>query len=198
LWDSHVKDELVNHIDRKEIAAALEGREESARRDSISTSVKRIYFALPVFEGNKIVGVFRLSSAVPEFGTRISSIIFPFIIFSLVMAIAVSWAVYAISLSLSTSIGRLVDITQEGALLLSGPEAGETIAPEFVSLEKAIRAMTSELNYRLEQAKAEGARLEAILNGMSEAVFAKDSTLKLYLVNPRAMELFSIGKRDIK
>jgi len=197
LWDSHIKDELVNHIDRKEIAAALEGREESARRDSISTTVERIYFALPVFDGGKVIGVFRLSSAVPEFGMRISSIIFPFVIFSFVIAVAVFWAVYAISRSLSTSIGRLVDITQEGASLLSGPEAGETVSPEFVSLEKAIRAMTSELNFRLEQAKAEGARLEAILNGMSEAVFAMDSSLILHLVNPRAMELFNIGGKNI-
>ena len=197
LWDSHVKNGLVNHIDRKEIAAALEGREESARRDSISTNIKRIYFALPVFNDNKVIGVFRLSAAVPKFGMRISSIIFPFIIFSIIIAVSAFWAVYAISLSLSTSIGRLVDITQAGALLLSGPESGEPVSPEFVSLEKAIRAMTFELHFRLEQAKAEGARLEAILNGMSEAVFAMDSAFKLHLVNPRAMELFNIRGRNI-
>jgi len=197
LWDSHIKNGLVNHIDRKEIAAALEGREESARRDSISTKIKRIYFALPVFYNDNVIGVFRISSAVPEFGMRVSSIIFPFIVFSFIMAVAVFWAVYAISRSLSTSIGRLVDITQAGASLLSGPEAGEPVSPEFVSLEKAIRAMTSELYFRLEQATSEGARLEAILNGMSEAVFAMDSTLKLHLVNPRAMELFKIGSRNI-
>jgi two-component system phosphate regulon sensor histidine kinase PhoR len=197
MWDSHVKDGLVNHIDRKEIAAALEGKEESARRDSISTNTKRIYFAMPVFDGNNVIGVFRLSAAVPKFGMRISSIILPFIIFSFIMALAVFWAVYAISRSLSTSIGRLVDITQKGASLLSGPEAEKTVSPEFISLEKAIRAMTFELNLRLEQAKAESARLEAILNGMSEAVFAMDSSLKLHLVNPRAMELFKIGNRNI-
>jgi two-component system phosphate regulon sensor histidine kinase PhoR len=197
LWDSHVKNGLVNHIDRKEIAAALEGKEEGARRDSISTSIKRIYFALPVFDNDKVVGVLRLSAGIPEFGMRISSIIFPFIVFSLIMAVAVFWAVYAISRSLSTSIGRLVDITQAGASLLSGPEAGEPVAPEFVSLEKAIRAMTFELHFRLEQAKAEGARLETILNGMSEAVFATDSSLKLHLVNPRAMELFNISGKNI-
>ncbi|MDR2942880.1 MAG: PAS domain-containing protein [Treponema sp.] len=197
LWDSHVKTDLVNHIDRKEIASALEGKEESARRDSISTSKKRIYYALPAFDDDKVVGVFRLSAIVPEFGARISSIVFPFMTFSLIMATAVFWAVYAISSSLSSSIGRLVDITQAGASLLSGPEAGEPVAPEFVSLERAIRAMTFELHFRLEQAKAEGARLEAILNGMAEAVFAMDSDLKLHLVNPRAMELFNINRKNI-
>jgi two-component system phosphate regulon sensor histidine kinase PhoR len=80
---------------------------------------------------------------------------------------------------------------------LSGPEAGFPVAPEFQSLEKALRSVTAELNSRIEQAKAEGNRLEAILNGMSEAVFAVDSALKLHLVNPRARELFFLGDRDV-
>jgi two-component system phosphate regulon sensor histidine kinase PhoR len=58
--------------------------------------------------------------------------------------------------------------------------------------------MTWELNARFEQAKAEGSRLETILNGMSEAVFAMDSSLKLHLVNPKARELFNLGDNDIK
>jgi len=198
LWDSHVKDRLVNHIDRAEIVAALEGREESARRDSVTTGMKQIYYALPVFNDNNVpVGVFRLSISIPEFGLRISSIIFPFVVFAIIMIIALFWTIYAFSSSLSQSIGRLVNITQAGASLLSGPEAGEPVAQEFVSLEKAIRAMTLELNFRLEQAKAEGNRLEAILNGMSEALFAMDSSLNLHLVNPKAKEIFNLKGRDI-
>jgi two-component system phosphate regulon sensor histidine kinase PhoR len=200
LWDSHIKGSLVNHIDRREVAAALEGREGGSRRDSVSTGgIQRIYYALPVLDGNnKSVGAFRLSYSIPEFSARISSIIFPFTAFAVIMAIAVFWVIYAFSRSLSTSLGRLVNIAQAGASLLSGPEAGEPVAPEFRSLEKSIRAMTQELNYRLEQAKAEGCRLEAILNGMSEAVFAMDASIRLHLVNPCARKLFNMGDRDVK
>jgi len=60
-----------------------------------------------------------------------------------------------------------------------------------------MRAMTAELNFRFEQAKSEGSRLEAILNGMSEAVFAMDNVLKLHLVNPKARELFTLGNGEI-
>jgi two-component system phosphate regulon sensor histidine kinase PhoR len=197
IWDSHVTGRLVNHIDRNEIIAALEGREESARRNSISSGMKLIYYALPVFNSEReVVGVFRLSFSVPGFGTRISSIFYPFLLFVLIMTIAILWAIFVFSRSLSGSLGRLVNITQAGASLLSGPEAGEPVAPEFQSLERAIRAMTSELNFRLEQAKAEGHRLEAILNGMSEALFAMDSELRLHLVNPCARKLFNLGDRD--
>jgi two-component system phosphate regulon sensor histidine kinase PhoR len=196
LWDSYVSERLVNHLDREEIVAALHGKEASSRRNSISTNMKLIYYALPVMDGNNIAGVFRLSFSVPKFGTRISSIIVPLVIFSIVMIIAVFFVIYIFSRSLSISIGRLVNITQAGAALLSGSEA-EEVAPEFRSLEKAIRAMTAELNVRLDQATSEGRRLEAILNGMSDALFGMDSTLKLHLVNPCARKLFNLGNQDI-
>jgi len=196
LWDSHVSGRLVNHIDREEIIAALEGREASVRRDSISTNMKQIYYALPVFgDDNNIIGVFRLSVSVPDFWIRISPVFSPFLIFSFIAVGIAFLIIYVFSRSLSSSIYRLVDITQTGASLLSGAEADKKIAPEFKSLEKAIRAMTYELNFQLERAKTEGQRLEAILNGMSEAVFAADFELKLHLVNPRARELFNIENK---
>ena len=198
LWDSQVSDELVNHIDREEITAALEGREASARRNSISTKIKRIYYALPVFnDEKKSIGVFRLSLSVPGFWVRISPVIFPFLIFTCFLIIIAFWAIYAYSRSLSSSLGQLVKIAQTSAPLLSGPQAAEPVAQEFRSLERAMRAMTAELNFRFEQAKSEGSRLEAILNGMSEAVFAMDNVLKLHLVNPKARELFALGSGEI-
>jgi two-component system phosphate regulon sensor histidine kinase PhoR len=197
LWDSHVTGRLVNHIDRNEIVAALEGREESVRRNSNTMGMKLIYYAMPIAENGNVIGVFRLSVQVPGFISRLSSVFYPFFLFTIFMAIIIFVAIYAFSRSLSTSIVRLVGYTQAGASLLSGPEAEEPVAPEFQSLEKAIRAMTSELTLRLEQAKTEGQRLEAILNGMSEAVFAMDPAMKLHLVNPKAREIFNLKNRDI-
>jgi len=198
LWDSHVRYDLVNHIDREEIRSALEGREASARRNSISTKMKQIYYALPVFnDENKSIGVFRLSLSVPRFWVRISPVVLPFLVFTGMLIVIAFWAIYMYSRSLSASLGQLVNIAQTSAHLLSGPEAAEPVAQEFRSLEKAMRAMTAELNLRFEQAKAEGSRLEAILNGMSEAVFAMDNALKLHLVNPKARELFTLGNGEI-
>ncbi|MCL2184916.1 MAG: ATP-binding protein [Treponema sp.] len=197
LYDSHVISNLVNHIDRNEIVAALEGKEGISYRESISTNMKRIYYALPVYNKNEIIGVFRLSLSIPGFGARVSPIIVPFIIFIIIFIAAAFWAIYIFSNSLSTSINRLVNIVQSGAPLLSDPEAAESTSSEFRSIEKALRAMTLELNMRFEQAKSEGNRLEAILNGLSEAVFAMDSSLKLHLINPKAREIFNIDKNMV-
>jgi len=196
LWDSHVTDALVNHIDREEVIAALEGREGSSRRESISTGMRRIYYSLPVFNNNGTIGVFRLSISIPGFWTRISPVFIPFTVFFCLFLLAAFWAIIAYSRSLSASFSRLVNIVQPSAPLLSALEADEPVTPEFRSMEKALRAMTQELNLRFEQAKSEGSRLEAILNGMSEAVFAMDGSLKLHLVNPKAKEIFNLADNN--
>jgi len=199
IWDSHIRERLVNHINREEIIKALEGFEGVSHRESVSTNIRRIYYALPVYNSSgDIAGVFRLSISIPGFAARVSPIIFSFIIFIFIFLIAAFWAIYAFSRSLSTSLLRLVDIAQAGAPLLSSLQDNESISPEFLSLEKAMRAMTAELNFRFEQAKSEGSRLEAILNGMSEAVFAMNSSLNLHMVNPKAREIFNLGNRDEK
>jgi len=198
IWDSHVTDRLVNHLDREEIIEALEGNAGISYRESISTNIRRIYYALPVFgSNNEKVGVFRLSISIPGFTARIHPVLLSFTVFLSFFIIAALWAIYIFSRSLSSSICRLVDIAQTGAPFLSGYESTEPVAPEFASLEKAMRAMIKEINFRFEQAKSEGSRLEAILNGMSEAVFAMDASLELHLVNPKARELFDLKVRDI-
>jgi two-component system phosphate regulon sensor histidine kinase PhoR len=63
-----------------------------------------------------------------------------------------------------------------------------------MSLERALKDMASELNLRIENARREGRRLEAILNGMSEGVFAADTKGNLHLVNRRGRELFALGE----
>ncbi|MDR2952392.1 MAG: PAS domain-containing protein [Treponema sp.] len=199
IWDSHVLNGLVNHIDRKEIKTALEGREESLWRKSVSTGEKQMYHSLPVFNNSKeVIGVFRLSYVIPGFWARVSAVILPVLISALFLIIAALWMIFSFSRSLSISLARLVGIVQTDSSLLSDPEAVDSAVLDFPSLERALRALTRELNLRFEQARAEGGRLEAILNGMSEAVFAMDSNLILHLINPRARELFNMGNGDIR
>jgi len=198
LWDSQITERLVNHIDRNEIIAALEGREEGSRRESISTGMRRVYYALPVFDDfNNTIGVFRLSVSIPGFAARVSPIIISFIIFICFFIVFAFWAIVMYSRSLSSSLGRLVNIAKSSAPLLSGSDTGENVSHEFLSLEKTLSAMNNELFLRFEQVKSEGNRLDAILNGMSEAVFAMDSSLKLRLVNPKARQLFNLSGVDV-
>jgi two-component system phosphate regulon sensor histidine kinase PhoR len=197
LWDSVAGESLVNHLNRSEVQAALEGREGVAQRDSLSTGVRQIYVALPVHEaGGGIAGVFRLSIMVPHFWRRIAPAALPFLICAMLLAFASFAAVAVFSRSFSGSLRRLVDIA-ESAAGKHDPDNSPIIAvsgetEEFFALETALRRLVAELRKRAEQAETEGRQLHAILNGMSEAVLAMDENLILYLANPRACSLFGL------
>jgi two-component system phosphate regulon sensor histidine kinase PhoR len=208
LADSRFPGEVLpNHIDRPEVQAALAGNEESARRSSESLGTELLYAALPVYapidgpagavSPERPLGVFRLSVETPAFWRRISGVALPFLLIGAVFFLAALGTVYFFSQSLSVSFVRLIKIAE--SVHSSDSFHGTINSPhlisdtgEFIVLEKALRSMVSELSSRIEAARAEGRRLEAILNGMSEAVFAMDEKLMLHMVNKQARVLFGI------
>jgi two-component system phosphate regulon sensor histidine kinase PhoR len=195
-----IPENMENHGDRPEVRAALEGKEGVARRGSASLGTELIYAALPAYDpGGRISGVFRLSLEVPSFWRRISSAALPFLVLATLFFFAALTGVYLFSRSLSRSFARLEGIAQSvhrfpdtfSEVLSTPPLISDT--EEFRALEQAFKDMAAELVTRIDRAQTEGRRLEAILNGMSEGVFATDAKLKLLLVNPRARSLFGIG-----
>ncbi|MDR2029356.1 MAG: PAS domain-containing protein [Treponema sp.] len=204
LADSHAAPAaLENHLNRPEVRSALAGTEATARRNSDSLGFTYIYAALPLHGRNPedrdaVIGVFRLALRVPGFWNRMVRALLPFLHIAILILAAAFGAVYLFSRSLSRSLNQLVGIalaasvadTVQGINMLP-PLISDT--EEFKTLERALRDMASELTLRIEGAKAEGRRLQAILNGMTEAVFAMDEGLLLHLVNPRARLLFAIA-----
>jgi two-component system phosphate regulon sensor histidine kinase PhoR len=194
--------ELENHGERPEVRKALGGTEGKARRTSASLGTELLYVALPVFypaPGDRVSGVFRLSEEAPNFRSRISSAALPFLGLGGVLFSLALFLVFLFSRSLSRSFTRL----EEMALSVNSPETFRKLinsprlmsdTEECITLEKALKDMASELNLRIENARREGRRLEAILNGMSEGVLAVDTKGKLRLVNRRGRELFGLGE----
>ena len=196
LWDSHIEDRMVNHLDREEVYAALEGREGRALRNSISAGIKTLYIALPVFAQDRTVaGVFRLSMEIPGFWQRITPAALPFLFFGIFLAAVAFGGILNFSRSLSLSLDRLVGIALETVDFSDENnfpyiEAGE--AREVATLEKALLSMSQKHKLLLGEARTEGRQLAAILNSMSEAVIAVDNNLMLLLVNPCAKTLFNM------
>ncbi len=187
-----------NHLYRPEVEAALDGKALTVRRTSRSLGEQQIYAALPVFSpsGDTVLGVFRLSLAVPSFWARIAPGALPFLLAVFVLAVAAGVVVYGFARSLSVPTARLVSIAAEAGRNRPDPEK---LPPpvvsdiqEFRELDAALRSMAAELRRRIEKAESQGRRLEAILNGMTEAVFSMDEKLRLHMINPAARQLFDI------
>jgi two-component system phosphate regulon sensor histidine kinase PhoR len=71
-----------------------------------------------------------------------------------------------------------------------GPGTVISDTREFIMLEEALLSMATELKERIHRTREGRRRLEAVLKGMNEAVFAMGEGLMLRLVNPKARLLF--------
>jgi two-component system phosphate regulon sensor histidine kinase PhoR len=193
---------LDNHRDRPEIRAALAGREGRARRRSDTAGIDLFYAALPVYgpgaaEDAAPIGVFRLSLPVPNFRTRVVTTALSLWYLPAFFVLAALGAVYLFSRSLARSFGELVRLSRTvSSENHEGPLTLISNTREFVMLEEALLSMAAELKERIRRTREERRRLEAVLNGMNEAVFAMDKGLRLRLVNPRARLLFRIPEPD--
>ncbi|MDR2588251.1 MAG: PAS domain-containing protein [Spirochaetales bacterium] len=198
LADSHMDAaSSENHRGRPEVEAALAGEEGIHRRSSASLGLSFIYAALPVYEDGEITGVFRLSRLVPGFFLRLRNAASSFLLLAGVLFLAAAWGTYVFSRSLSRALGSLVSTARAAAEREESPLSRRPAEPvpaikEFKVLEEALRSMAAELSRRIETARAESRRLEAILNAMPEAVLVVDSSLFLRRANPRAREIFSL------
>ncbi|MDR1278380.1 MAG: PAS domain-containing protein [Treponema sp.] len=207
--------ELENHGERPEVRQALAGAEGQARRSSASLGTELLYAALPVYEADdgpllpdtppgtpgRIAGVFRLSVETPDFQSRISPAAPPFLTIAIVLFFLALVLVFLFSRSLSRSFTRLAELarsvnTPETFLRLINSSRLLSDTEECITLEMALKDMASELNLRIEKARREGRRLEAILNGMSEGVFAVDEKGRLHLANRRARALFGMDEQS--
>ena len=193
--------EAVNHADRPEVRAALSGVPGSARRNSRSVGVKLIYAALPVYGADgQVIGAFRLSHTTPGFWRRLSPKALPFLGCGLLVMLGIFAALYGFSRALSKPLDALAALARSlrdpgngGCAAAHGGPLQSAVygVREFDLLDRALRSMAMELRARIGEARAEGRRLEAILNGMNEAVLALDGNLGLCLANPKARELFA-------
>ncbi|MDR0289383.1 MAG: hypothetical protein LBI06_00420 [Treponema sp.] len=199
MWDS-APGQTVNHFDRSEIQAALEGREETAMRYSRSSGTRQIYAALPVFANvnanGAVAGVFRLSVDVPGFGERTAAM--PFLAVAALVFFAGFAAIMLFCQSLSASLKRLANIAETAAGEEYFRDKASRVAvsgesEELLALGTALQYMAKELKRRTDMAQVEGRQFLAILNGMSEVVLAMDHSLTLYLANSRARSLFDLG-----
>jgi len=185
-------EEMENHATRPEVAAALEGRVESSRRESRTLGKGFIYAAAPVSVEGEIVGVVRVAVEEQDVTPVVYRVWWIFLVaFGVLLLVIVM-----VSLWMERTLtANLAEMREAAAELASGNLERRVAEPDiedFSALARGFNTMAEHIRLQVEDAAAERGKLEAVLNNISTGVMVTDAESRIILLNPAAERILGV------
>ena len=184
---------LENQAVRPEMRAALEGHVGRDLRTSVSINAPLLYVALPVRDGERVIGVVRLAlplSAVTSSYGRVPRVLLAGGLVALAVAFGIGIFVAGRVTRPVVEMQAIARQMSEGQFAVRAPV---TSVDELGSLGRALNVMVTRLREQIETLQGERAKATAILDGMVEGVLAVDGHETVLLMNERARAMFGVG-----
>jgi two-component system, OmpR family, phosphate regulon sensor histidine kinase PhoR len=202
LGDSNLSLEEVrrveNHGQRPEIRQALADGHGTATRYSTSLSSEMFYVALP-FARADMRGVIRVAVPLSQVDSAVSRLRVALLLAGLV---GLGLAVCISGLASHLASGPLRSLVRSARLVTSGGAGVAQRLPvssndELGRLAGSFNELVGELDHTLKNLASERDRLETILGGMTEALFALDPDNRVTHVNPAGLELLGLAQSPV-
>lgn len=193
LWDSSEDaSKLPSHLDREEVAAALEGSPRVAIRSSESVGVQYVYYA-----ETKLVGgttyVIRIALRLSSLASFLSGYI-PWMIVAAILALGFS--VVGICFVTSRSLRPLKGIEEN----LAKAKNGETLSAinvlnddELGRISRDIDEISHDLSSTIKQLKKEEEKMSVLLSNLPNPVLAIAKNREIIFINEAAKSLFFVN-----
>jgi two-component system, OmpR family, phosphate regulon sensor histidine kinase PhoR len=183
---------VENHRTRPEVLRALAGGVGRDRRTSATIHASLLYVALPIADGERVVGVIRVALPVAAVTSSYATIHGVMLVGGLV-ALAVA---FGIGLFVARRVTK--PVVQMQAIAHQMSEGDFTVrAPirspdEIGALGRALNGLAARLRENVHHLGHEQAKATAILDGMIEGVIAVDGRDIILLMNERARSMFGL------
>jgi two-component system phosphate regulon sensor histidine kinase PhoR len=183
---------MENHLQRPEVSSSLAGQEGSSIRYSTTLEENMLYVAIPIRNGNEIVGAVRISStlaAIDAGFNQIKSTLLAAILLTSLLAVLLSiWLArkYTAPLEEITTAAR--DIANGNLNRRLHIRTGD----ELEILAHTVNNLTSNLDDKINESIAETNKLALILQHMDNAVILLDRYGKITTANKMARDIFEI------
>ena len=190
--------DMVNHLSRPEVQAALQNKNEPSIRMSATLRERLIYVATPVYQNGVLIGVVRLAKSLAEFDSTVDKLrVLLWIAAGISLAVSILFMVLQSSKWLNPlrKISEKIHQASEGELrVIEGKERrdeiGLVVAAHNAQVEKSKR--------QIQDLKNERTKLAAILFNMSDGVILVNAEGDVTLINPTAQRMFSYGLEAVE
>ena len=191
IGDSEANPNLMeNHSDRPEFVKAMSGETGVFTRYSYTLRESMMYLAIPLLDGEKHIGVLRVSVSVSAIDRKLEGIHRHISLGGIAAALLATGA----SLLFSRRVSQPLEIIREGAQYFASGQLSYRL-PVFTSKETALLArtmndMAASLDERMQTIVGQRNELEAILSSMIEGVVALDLKETIISINNAAARMF--------
>ena len=190
LFESDTNAELENHLDRKEVQYALQGKARSVERYSDTFGCKMTYFAVvdTLNDGTEVIVRLAIRSS------EISSYIFaslPFFLISLALAMVIaSGLAKRISGKFSEKITEVGDSLKSLNAGQYKPLKTDSTEPEFYSVFREINELNESTHDYMRREARERQKLHAVLDNVAQGIVALNTKGEIAFVNGSALKIF--------
>ncbi|OIO36601.1 MAG: hypothetical protein AUJ74_01870 [Candidatus Omnitrophica bacterium CG1_02_44_16] len=189
---------MVNHLNRPEVRAALNGSIGSDTRYSPTLKIDMLYVSLPLRDNGTIVGVLRLAlplESAQKTLFAIRKIVFLGLLLALVSAFALGSLVASRTIS---SVNRMIQISRKFS---EGDFSRRIIQPssdEIGELAATLNKMAQDIENKIRLIKTQNQKLSAIFNSMIEGVIVVEKGGRIVSINSTVEKIFGVLNRDIE
>ena len=194
VWGESEEDRalMTNHSDRPEVIQAIKSGEGSSTRFSQTLGLSMMYTAVTVKQDNKILALVRVALPLQEVSANVADL-------ERILAV-VTLLVTVLAVLLAALIaGRITrpvrELTQSAWQLDPTKPIDQPIPPgkdEISQLAQVFNGMSVRLSGQINDLETERAKLDAVLQKMTDGVLIVDSLGVVQLLNPAAIKMFSI------
>jgi len=190
-------DQMENHSDRPEIISALVNESGVSTRFSHTVGYDMFYSAVPIKNGQTVIGVLRLAIPLIQIEQRISELGR----FWLLIALLVSAAGIVVAALVSIQVANPVMQLTRAAKSLLDPTSKDLFPKsksknEIEQLTQTLNSMSVSIRQKIGDLESERGKLAAILQEMSDGVLMVESKGIVQMINPAAEKMFGITQKE--
>jgi two-component system phosphate regulon sensor histidine kinase PhoR len=188
--------EMENHSNRPEVIQAMRSQQGQSTRYSTTLDQDFLYVALPVSEGDTIIGVVRVSSSLDEINEGLWAINRSIIIIAGILTIL---ALFFAMLT-SRSFTRPISEINQAAKRIQNGDFGTRLFirrhDELQGLASAINEMARELERLFDRLTGERRELQTIISSMTEGLLVIEKNGNIVITNKSFADM--LGANDVK
>ena len=188
---------MGNHLDRLEVARALDSGLGESTRYSTTLDQKFMYVAVPVLSEGEVLGIARAALSFSAVEASVERMTRAIIIALLIATAAVVLAAALIGRVISSPLRRMTIAAQGMAAGALDQKVEVGSSDELGRLAHAFNEMSLSLKERLDTITEERGKLAAMLAAMTDGVMMTDAGGTVTLANRAAERLFRLGKEPV-